>query len=67
MARKAVLVALECPNCGTMGAAEYEENETPLRYTQALDRELRGMRGPFKAGTGRNPPIYCAHCNAMVA
>jgi hypothetical protein len=67
MARRAVLVALECPNCGTKGAAEYEENGTPLRNTEALERELRSVRGPFRLGTGRNPPIYCAGCNAMVA
>jgi hypothetical protein len=67
MARKAVSVALECPNCGTMGAAEYEENETPLHQAQALDRELRGVTGPFWVGAGRNPAIYCAHCNVMVA
>jgi hypothetical protein len=67
MARKAVLVALECPNSGTRGAAEYEENRTPLRNTEALGRELRSVRGPFRVGTDRNPPIYCAGCNAMVA
>jgi hypothetical protein len=67
MARKAVLVALECPNCGAKGAAEYEENGMPLRDTQALDRELRGVTGPFWVGAGRNPAIYCAHCNVMVA
>jgi hypothetical protein len=67
MARKAVLMALECPTCGAKGAAEYEENGTPLRSTQARNRELRGVRGPFRVGTGRNPAIYCAGCNAMVA
>jgi hypothetical protein len=67
MVRKTVFVALECPNCGTKGAAEYEENETPLHIAEQLDRELRGVRGPFRVGTGRNPAIYCAGCNAMVA
>jgi hypothetical protein len=67
MARRSVLVALECPNFGTKGAAEYEENETPLHLPEQLDRELRSVKGAFRVGPGRNPAIYCAHCNAMVA
>ncbi len=60
------LIALECTNCGTKGAAEYEEYETPPHHIERLDRELIGVRGAFVIGSGRNPTISCAHCNAKV-
>ena len=55
MARKAVLMALECPNCGAKGAAKCGENGTPLRSTQALDRELR-RRGVHYPGERLKSP-----------
>jgi hypothetical protein len=61
------LLALECANCGTKGAAEYEGNDTLPHHSGQLRRELRSVRGEFEVGPGRNPSIYCVRCNARVA
>jgi hypothetical protein len=65
--RETYLLALECANCGTKGAAEYEGNDILPHRRDQLVRELRGVRGEFEVGPGRSPSIYCVHCNAKVA
>jgi|HubBroStandDraft_4_1064222.scaffolds.fasta_scaffold32241_3 hypothetical protein len=65
--RERYLIALECSNCGTKGAAEYKENETPPFHKGQLARDLIGVRGAFTISPGHNPEIFCAHCNTKVA
>ena len=65
--REAYLLALECANCGTKGAAEYEGNDTLPHRGDQLFREHRSVRGEFEVGPGRNPSVYCVRCNAKVA
>jgi hypothetical protein len=62
MQRDRYLVTLECANCGTKGAAEYEDTEALPR-----DRDFVSVRGAFVTGSGDDPEIYCAHCNTKVA
>lgn len=62
------LLALECADCGTKGAVEYEGNDTLPHREDQLVREFRGVRGAFTVGgPGHNPAIYCAHCHNRVA
>lgn len=53
-------VALAC-ECGTKGAAEYEDHEP------STPRELCSVRGAFTISSHSVPEIVCAHCQAKVS
>ena len=67
--RQRILLAIECPPCGTGGAAEYEQDEAPGNHKN--DRELLGVRGAFVIGlvieADLTEAVYCAHCDVRVA
>ena len=66
--RQRILLAIECPLCGTKGAAEYEQDEGLDNHK---DRELLGVRGAFMIGfvieADLTEAVYCAHCDVRVA
>jgi hypothetical protein len=67
--KQRILLAIECPRCGTKGAAEYEQHEAPGNHKG--DRELLGVRGAFEIGfvieADLTQAVYCAHCDVRVA
>ncbi len=67
--RRSFLLAIECPCCGTKGAAEYEQDEGPGNHKD--DRELLCVRGTFEIGfvieADLTEAVYCAHCDVRVA
>ena len=63
--RERILLAIECPRCGTKGVAEYEQDEGPGNHRN--DRELLGVRGAFVIEADLTEAVYCAHCDVRVA
>jgi hypothetical protein len=53
-------VSLAC-ECGTKGAAEYED------HVPSASRELRSVRGAFTVSGGSEQEIVCACCQAKVS
>jgi len=53
-------VALAC-ECGTKGAAEYEDHEP------STVRELHSVRGAFTVSAATDSEIFCAHCHTRVS
>lgn len=60
--RHRILLSIECPDCGTKGAVEYELDEQ-----SPGDKELIAVRGAFVIGSGQSPSVHCAHCHAKAA
>jgi uncharacterized OB-fold protein len=62
--RQRILLAVECPDCGTKGAAEYEQDEPSPGDGSRHERELLSVRGAFVIGLAHPPAVHCAHCHA---
>ena len=57
-----IFLSIGCPNCGTKGAAEYEQDEPSPGDGGGYQRE-----GAFVIGLDHPPAVHCAHCHAKVA
>jgi hypothetical protein len=60
--REKFTVHLVCPECGSEGAAECDENENPV-YSGGLDRSIESVSKGFRISGGR---AFCGQCGVPV-